>query len=50
MEEVKVIMLDNLNKTEERSEKLRELDDRADKLLQQVKLLCDICFYLKIIK
>ncbi|XP_051751053.1 vesicle-associated membrane protein 5 [Ctenopharyngodon idella] len=35
VEEVKVIMLDNLNKTEERSEKLKELDDRADKLLQQ---------------
>ncbi|ROI27762.1 Synaptobrevin, partial [Anabarilius grahami] len=40
VEEVKVIMLDNINKTEERSEKLKELDDRADKLLQQVKL-CD---------
>uniref|UniRef100_A0A3P8RLX8 Vesicle-associated membrane protein 5 n=1 Tax=Amphiprion percula TaxID=161767 RepID=A0A3P8RLX8_AMPPE len=30
VEEVKVIMLDNLNKAEERSGKLGELEDRAD--------------------
>ncbi|XP_054467406.1 uncharacterized protein LOC129101567 isoform X1 [Anoplopoma fimbria] len=32
VEEVKVIMLDNLNKAEEKSEKLHELEDRADEL------------------
>uniref|UniRef100_A0A3B4TKZ8 Vesicle-associated membrane protein 5-like n=1 Tax=Seriola dumerili TaxID=41447 RepID=A0A3B4TKZ8_SERDU len=32
VEEVKVIMLDNLNKAEERSGKLGELENRADKL------------------
>ncbi|XP_041856193.1 vesicle-associated membrane protein 5 [Melanotaenia boesemani] len=37
VEEVKVIMLDNLNKSEERTGKLSELDDRADELLQRSK-------------
>ncbi|KAG7222148.1 hypothetical protein INR49_016720 [Caranx melampygus] len=37
VEEVKVIMLDNLNKAEERSGKLGELEDRADKLLDKSK-------------
>ena len=36
VEEVKVIMLDNLNKAEERSGKLGELEDRADVLLEGV--------------
>ncbi|XP_019949137.1 vesicle-associated membrane protein 5 [Paralichthys olivaceus] len=35
VEEVKVIMLDNLNKAEERSGKLGELEDRADVLLEK---------------
>ena len=35
-EEVKVIMLDNLNKTDERGEKLSDLDVRAEELLQKV--------------
>ncbi|XP_035022286.1 vesicle-associated membrane protein 5 isoform X2 [Hippoglossus stenolepis] len=37
VEEVKVIMLDNLNKAEERSDKLGELEDRADVLLEGSK-------------
>lgn len=37
VEEVKVIMLDNLNKAEERSGKLGELEDRADVLLEKVR-------------
>ncbi|XP_018525152.1 vesicle-associated membrane protein 5 [Lates calcarifer] len=37
VEEVKVIMLDNLNKAEERSGKLGELEDRADVLLEKSK-------------
>ncbi|XP_022606948.1 vesicle-associated membrane protein 5-like [Seriola dumerili] len=37
VEEVKVIMLDNLNKAEERSGKLGELENRADKLLETSK-------------
>lgn len=37
VEEVKVIMLDNLNKAEERSGKLNELEDRADQLLEKSK-------------
>lgn len=37
VEEVKVIMLDNLNKAEERSGKLGELENRADVLLEQSK-------------
>ncbi|XP_051962770.1 vesicle-associated membrane protein 5-like [Xyrauchen texanus] len=37
VEEVKIIMLDNLNKTEERSGKLGELDNRAEQLLQKSK-------------
>lgn len=36
VEEVKVIMLDNLNKADERSNKLNELEDRADELLAKV--------------
>uniref|UniRef100_A0A674F3N4 Vesicle-associated membrane protein 5-like n=1 Tax=Salmo trutta TaxID=8032 RepID=A0A674F3N4_SALTR len=31
-EEVKVIMMDNMEKTEERKEKLQDLDERADEL------------------
>lgn len=37
VEEVKVIMLDNLNKSEERSAKLGELENRAEQLEQQSK-------------
>uniref|UniRef100_A0A8D0A2V1 Vesicle-associated membrane protein 5 n=1 Tax=Sander lucioperca TaxID=283035 RepID=A0A8D0A2V1_SANLU len=37
VEEVKVIMLDNLNKADERSGKLVELEDRADELLAKSK-------------
>uniref|UniRef100_A0A3P9AYC8 V-SNARE coiled-coil homology domain-containing protein n=1 Tax=Maylandia zebra TaxID=106582 RepID=A0A3P9AYC8_9CICH len=36
VEEVKVIMLQNMNKAEERSGKLNELEDRADLLLEEV--------------
>ncbi|XP_048858783.1 vesicle-associated membrane protein 5 [Brienomyrus brachyistius] len=36
-EEVKGIMLENLQKVEDRSGKLRELEDRADQLLVQSK-------------
>lgn len=35
-EEVKDIMLDNLNKVDERSGKLGDLEDRADELLRKV--------------
>ncbi|KAL1274158.1 hypothetical protein QQF64_026972 [Cirrhinus molitorella] len=35
VEEIKVIMLDNMNKAEERSGKLMDLEDRADKLLEK---------------
>nr|XP_055055205.1 vesicle-associated membrane protein 5 [Misgurnus anguillicaudatus] len=35
VEEVKVIMLDNLNKADERSTKLGDLEDRADELRQK---------------
>lgn len=37
VDEVKVIMLDNLNKADERSGKLEELEDRADDLLEKVR-------------
>ncbi|XP_067296278.1 vesicle-associated membrane protein 5 [Pseudorasbora parva] len=37
VEEVKVIMLDNLNKSEQRSAKLGELENRAIQLEQQSK-------------
>ncbi|XP_005940637.1 vesicle-associated membrane protein 5 [Haplochromis burtoni] len=37
VEEVKVIMLQNMNKAEERSGKLNELEDRADLLLEESK-------------
>ncbi|XP_056147468.1 vesicle-associated membrane protein 5 isoform X2 [Lampris incognitus] len=37
VEEVKVIMLDNLNKADERSGKLGELENRADELLAKSK-------------
>lgn len=36
VEEVKVIMLDNLNKADERTGKLGELEDRADMLVAKV--------------
>lgn len=36
VEEVKVIMLDNLNKADERAGKLDDLEDRADELLAKV--------------
>lgn len=36
VEEVRVIMLDNLNKASEREGKLGELENRADNLLEQV--------------
>ncbi|XP_057688518.1 vesicle-associated membrane protein 5-like isoform X1 [Corythoichthys intestinalis] len=36
-EEVKDIMLENLNKAEERSGKLGDLEDRADELLRKSK-------------
>lgn len=34
VEEIKVIMLDNMNKADERAGKLEDLDDRAEKLLE----------------
>ncbi|XP_068577057.1 vesicle-associated membrane protein 5 [Cebidichthys violaceus] len=37
VEEVKGIMLDNLNKADERSGKLDELEERADHLLEKSK-------------
>ncbi|TWW60895.1 vesicle-associated membrane protein 5 [Takifugu rubripes] len=37
VEEVKVIMLENLNKADERSGKLDDLEDRADQLLAKSK-------------
>lgn len=37
MEEVKDIMLDNLNKADERAGKLEDLEDRADELLEKVR-------------
>ncbi|KAG7480806.1 hypothetical protein MATL_G00060360 [Megalops atlanticus] len=37
VEQVKVIMLDNLNKADERSGKLGELENRADQLLEKSK-------------
>lgn len=36
VEEVKDIMLDNLNKADERSGKLEDLEDRAEQLLAKV--------------
>lgn len=39
VEEVKVIMLDNLNKADERSGKLEDLEGRADELLEKVSNL-----------
>lgn len=38
VEEVKLIMLDNLNKSDERTVKLVDLDNRAEQLLEQVGL------------
>uniref|UniRef100_A0A673LR68 V-SNARE coiled-coil homology domain-containing protein n=1 Tax=Sinocyclocheilus rhinocerous TaxID=307959 RepID=A0A673LR68_9TELE len=35
VEDIKVIMLDNINKADERAGKLGELEDRADKLLSE---------------
>lgn len=55
VEEVKVIMLDNLQKADERKEKMGNLEDRAEELLEQVRtyvkkrvflsrnLLCVLC-------
>lgn len=37
VEEVKVIMLDNLNKADERAGRLGELEDRADDLMEKSK-------------
>ncbi|XP_037338993.2 vesicle-associated membrane protein 5-like isoform X3 [Pungitius pungitius] len=37
VEEVKVIMMDNLNKADDRNGKLGELEDRADVLLEKSK-------------
>ncbi|XP_026178195.1 vesicle-associated membrane protein 5 [Mastacembelus armatus] len=37
VEEVKVIMLDNMNKADERTGKLKELEDRADNLMLKGK-------------
>ncbi|XP_026199721.1 vesicle-associated membrane protein 5 isoform X2 [Anabas testudineus] len=37
VEEVRVIMLDNLNKADERAGKLRDLEDRADELKEKGK-------------
>uniref|UniRef100_A0A3P9J6C5 Vesicle-associated membrane protein 5 n=1 Tax=Oryzias latipes TaxID=8090 RepID=A0A3P9J6C5_ORYLA len=37
VEEVKVIMLDNLQKADERKEKMGNLEDRAEELLEQSK-------------
>uniref|UniRef100_A0A8C5HZL6 V-SNARE coiled-coil homology domain-containing protein n=1 Tax=Gouania willdenowi TaxID=441366 RepID=A0A8C5HZL6_GOUWI len=37
VEEVKVIMLDNLNKAKEREGKLGDLEDRANELLEKVR-------------
>uniref|UniRef100_A0A3Q3IJS0 V-SNARE coiled-coil homology domain-containing protein n=1 Tax=Monopterus albus TaxID=43700 RepID=A0A3Q3IJS0_MONAL len=37
VEEVKVIMMDTMNKADERSGKLHELEDRADLLLEKGK-------------
>ncbi|XP_061586477.1 vesicle-associated membrane protein 5 [Cololabis saira] len=37
VEEVKVIMLETMNKADERSGKLGDLDERADELLQKSK-------------
>ncbi len=42
MEEIKVIMLDNMNKADERAGKLEDLDDRAEKLLEHVSLFYHI--------
>uniref|UniRef100_A0A8C6SG38 V-SNARE coiled-coil homology domain-containing protein n=1 Tax=Neogobius melanostomus TaxID=47308 RepID=A0A8C6SG38_9GOBI len=36
VEEVKVIMLDNLNKADERAGKISDLEERADNLLLKV--------------
>lgn len=40
VEAVKDIMLDNLKKADERSEKLDDLGDRADELLEKVTRGC----------
>lgn len=39
VEDIKVIMLNNIDKADERAGKLGELEDRADKLLVKVELL-----------
>lgn len=42
VDEVKVIMLDNLNKADERSGKLEELEDRAEDLLEKVRSVLSV--------
>lgn len=39
VDEVRDIMLENMNKVDERSEKLGDLEDRADELLEKVDAL-----------
>lgn len=39
---MKVIMLDNLNKADERSGKLEELEDRAEDLLEKVRSVLSV--------
>lgn len=38
VEEVKVIMLDNMSKADERSGKLEDLEGRAEELLEKVEV------------
>lgn len=47
VEEVKVIMMDNLNKADERNGKLVELEDRADVLLEKSKAFEKTCVKVK---
>lgn len=44
VDEVKVIMLDNLNKADERSGKLEELEDRAEDLLEKVRSVLSVSY------
>ncbi|CAN9512848.1 unnamed protein product [Ophioblennius macclurei] len=46
-EEVRVIMLDNMNKVDERGEKLENLEDRAEELLAQGKMFEKKCNQVK---
>uniref|UniRef100_A0A3Q3E6Z8 V-SNARE coiled-coil homology domain-containing protein n=1 Tax=Labrus bergylta TaxID=56723 RepID=A0A3Q3E6Z8_9LABR len=43
VEEVKGIMLDNMNKADERGDKLNDLEDRADELLEKVRVCQRSC-------